>query len=101
MTVGKQVVWTLTNKTTKNGVIIAIVPAGGKVKDYLSGLQKAHGLRGLAKGVTLETLVPRGHESYVIHVPSEAGHGKLYWPKVKQLKDLETGLPLDLMQEFQ
>jgi hypothetical protein len=55
----------------KEGVIVAVVPAGSLPGDVMPVSRKI-----------AQTVMPRNHESYVVRV---RGRG-LFWPRVSQLK---------------
>lgn len=81
--VGEEVTWESQaggRTTTKQGVIVEVVPA--LRSPSLGELRQYHAPHSVGN--------PRNHESYLVAVPNKSGRGRphLYWPVVSLLKEV-------------
>jgi len=85
--IGDNVEWESTSfgsTTQKHGRIVAVIPPNCGPGEYIEKASAAaDGARYASGG---GPGLPRDHESYIVHVPSGKGKGKLYWPRVKNLR---------------
>ncbi len=85
-TLGTSVTWTSGaggGETVKTGEVVAIVPAGSRIKEFVYSYLSAGETN--CSGLDMEGL-PRNHESYLVLVPAAGkGRPKLYWPRVSKL----------------
>lgn len=92
--VGDLVEWESTSfgvTTPKKGRIVKVIPPNdSRLGEYVEQASAAVGGARYVSGAGLG--LPRDHESYIVHVltPTGKGKGKLYWPRVKHLRKVET-----------
>lgn len=90
MKVGQTTRWTSHGgKTTrtKEGIIIAIVPAGVRRAPIAKGLRDSYyGVKGLTDLMNEDCV--RDHESYIVYATDEKGNHRIYHPLTRNLEVL-------------
>lgn len=92
--IGDSVEWTSSaagTTKTKRGKVVAIVPAKG-LASVVTFFCQDWRERYSASGLNSLSFFGRGHESYLIAVPTKTGRGRqcLYWPRTSQLRKVDS-----------